>query len=73
MRQPCVLKGVLHQLPVYCCDSSSACFTQDVTRDWFMKHAVPEIRCHQLQDIKAAPEDGRAVIVTGIAVSYPEI
>jgi hypothetical protein len=37
-----------------------------------MKHAVPEMRRHQLEDLKAALEDTRAVILIGSAPSCPK-
>jgi hypothetical protein len=37
-----------------------------------MKHAVPEIRRYQPEDLKAAPEDIRAVILIGSSPSYPK-
>jgi len=41
---------------------SSASFTEDIAHDLFVKDAVPEIRRHQREDLKVAPEDIRAVI-----------
>lgn len=62
VRQTRALKGLIGQAAVHYYFWSSASFKEDIAHDLFMKHAVPEIRRHQLEDLKVAPEDIRAVI-----------
>lgn len=71
VKQPHALKGLIDKLPVHYY-LSSASFTEDIAHHLFMKHAVPEIRRHQLGDLKAAPEDVRAVILICSAPTYPK-
>ena len=67
VRQPRALKGLFDKLsvPYYC--GSRASVTEGTVHDLFMKHAVPEIGRHQLDDLKAAPEDITAVTLIGSA------
>ena len=73
VRQSRALNGLIGQAARALQLSDERVFTEDIAHDLFMKHAVPEIRRHQLDDLKAAQEDIRAVILIGIAPSYPKI
>lgn len=68
VRQPRALKGLIDKPPVHYY-LSGASFTEDTAHDLFMKYAVPEIRRHQLDNLKAAPQDIRAVILIGSPTS----
>lgn len=61
VRQTRALKGLIGQTAFHYSFWSSASFTEDIVHDLFMKHAVPEIRRHRLEDLKVAPEDIGAV------------
>uniref|UniRef100_A0A0P4WKS8 DDE-1 domain-containing protein n=1 Tax=Scylla olivacea TaxID=85551 RepID=A0A0P4WKS8_SCYOL len=62
-RWPCVVSKCSHQLPVHYYHNPNAWFTWDIVQDWFFKHAEPEIRRFQVEDLKIAPSDVCALIL----------
>lgn len=66
------LKTCLHRLPVHYYQNSNAWFTRDIVKDWFFRYAEPEIRRFQIEELKIAPGDIRALILMDKAPTHPD-
>ena len=71
-RQPCELRKCLHPLPVHYYHNPTAWFTREIVQDWFFRHAEPEIRRFQMEDLKIPPDDVYALILLDKAPVHPD-
>lgn len=63
----------MDRLPVYFHNSKSAWFTSDITMDWFLKKAVPEIRKYHTEVLKILDDKVKALVLLDSCPEHPHV
>ncbi|XP_042225887.1 tigger transposable element-derived protein 7-like [Homarus americanus] len=72
-KKPRAVKDIMQRLPVHYYNSQNAWFTVSITSDWFIIHAVVEIRHKQVEDLKIPADEVKAIILLNNAPSHHNI
>ena len=70
-KQPRCLRGIMDSLPVHYDHSMKAWFNAKIFKNWFYKHAVPEIVRFQTEVMKVSRDHVRALILLDNAPAHP--